>query len=302
MSVASGALLAAFVVLVAALFVLAVVEASLLHVRRSAIASAGAEGDRRSRRLLELLDDLPSVMNAVLLAVLAAQVTAAGIAGALARQWFGDTGITIATVAVTMILFIYGEAIPKTIAIRDPARYGRRLVGLVRALNAIMHPVVLILVKIADWQSPGPGGVDTVTTVSERELLHLTVEAAAAGQIEESDAELIERSFSVGDLRVQQILIPIDQVVAVAADTGVDEALRTAIRAGHRRVAVHDGDRTANRRLRAPARPGRGLRRGRRPDRRRAPATRPGGAAHHAHHRPAAPHAGGSTTPGRRDR
>ena len=235
------ALIAVLVTLVVALFGLAVIEASLLHVRRSAIAVASSEGDRRSLQLLRLLDELPTVMNAVLLAVLLAQVTAAGIAGVLARRWFGGIGVTVATVAVTMVLFIYGEAIPKTIAIRDPARHARRLVGPIRILNAVMRPFVLVLVRIADWQSPGSGGVDTVTTVSEGELLHLTGEAAAAGQIEESDAELIERSFTLGDLRVDQILIPIEDVVAVSARTPVSDALRTAIGAGHRRLVVHDG-------------------------------------------------------------
>lgn len=236
-------LLAVFITLVVALFLLAVVEASLLHVRRSAVASRATDGDPQAKRLLRLLDDLPTVMNTVLLTVLLAQVTAAGIAGVLAERWFGGGGITVATVVVTVVLFVYGEAIPKTLAIRDPARYALRLVRPIRAMTSILRPAVSVLVRVADWQSPSSGGVDTVTTVTEGELLHLTDEAAAAGQIDASDAELIERSFTLGDLQVSQILIPQEEIVSVDVACPVPEALETAIEAGHRRLVVHDGDR-----------------------------------------------------------
>ncbi|MEZ5371945.1 MAG: CNNM domain-containing protein [Microthrixaceae bacterium] len=80
------ALAALFAVLVVVLFVLALMEASLLHLRRSAVVADAASGDRSARRLLELLGDLPRVMNAILLAVLLSQVTATAIAGLLAAR------------------------------------------------------------------------------------------------------------------------------------------------------------------------------------------------------------------------
>jgi CBS domain containing-hemolysin-like protein len=228
------------VALVAALFALALIEASLLHVRRSAVASRVDDSDHRAERLLDLLDDLPTVMNAVLLAVLLLQVTSTAIAGFLAQRWFGGVGITVATVAVTIVLFIYGEAIPKTIAIADPVRHAQRFSGPIRVLSTVLGPLVSVLVRIAEWQSPRTGRIDTVSAVSERELLHLTNEAAAAGEIDESDAELIGRSFTLGDLRVHDVFIPMARVVSVSPTTTVAEALKTAIRAGHRRLPVFD--------------------------------------------------------------
>jgi len=225
-------------VLVVALFGLALVEASLLHVRRSAVVVDAQTGDRRSERLLGLVDDLPRVMNAVLLAVLLCQVTAATVAGVLARRWVGSAGVTVATFVVTIVLFVYGEAIPKTLAIRQPLRIARRLSGPIRWLTGILRPAVSALVWVADVQSPR---TETDSSVGEKELRHLAREAASAGRIEVSDAELVERSFTFGDLCVDQIMVPRADVVAVSTDTPVDEALRTAIAAGHRRLAVFEG-------------------------------------------------------------
>jgi CBS domain containing-hemolysin-like protein len=226
--------------LVAGLFVLALAETSLLQVRRSAAEVEAEAGDRQAAGLLALLDDLPRVLNAVLLTVLLAQVTAATMAGELARDWFGGTGATIATATVTVVLFVYGEAVPKTIAVRNPFPVARRLAAPVRWLSAILRPIVSLLVRFADLQSRGSAR-DTVTSVSEAELRLLADEAAEKGQIEESDAELIERSFDFGDRQVGEILVPRDRVVAVPSHASVADALQTAIAAGHRRLLVHDG-------------------------------------------------------------
>ena len=148
-------LLAILATLVVILFFLAMIEASLLHVRRSAVATLAADGDHRAKRLLTLIEDLPAVMNAVLLAVLLVQVMSTSIAGALAQRWFGGLGITLATVAVTVVLFIYGEAIPKTLAIGDPLRHALRFSPAVRLLTSVMKPLVSVLLRIAAMQSPG---------------------------------------------------------------------------------------------------------------------------------------------------
>ncbi len=241
MSALDATLVIAFFALVAVLFVLAMVEASLLHVRRSAVAAHARDTDRQAVRLLGLLAELPTVMNSVLLTVLLTQVTATAIAGVLAQRWIGGVGITIAALAVTVVLFVYGEAIPKTIAIADPVRHARRFSGLTRALTRVLRPVVSLLLQVARWQSPTIDRGNTVGAVSERELLHLTGEAAEAGEIDRSDAELIQKSFTLGDLLVSDIMIPINDVISVAASTPVDAALHTAIGAGHRRLIVHDG-------------------------------------------------------------
>lgn len=180
-------------------------------------------------------------MNTVLLIVLLVQVTSTALAGFLAQRWLGGTGITIATLGVTAVLFIYGEAIPKTMALADPVRHARRFSPMIAALTVAVGPAVTALVQIASWQSPGTDRADTVKAVSEGELRHLTDEAAAAGEIEPSDAELIEKSFTLGDLRIADIMIPLGDVVSVPASATVLSALRTAIDSSHRRLIVYDG-------------------------------------------------------------
>ncbi len=216
-------------------------EASLLRVRRTAVEVLAEEGDRRARRLLQLIKDLPRVMNTVLLTVLMVQIGAAAVTGLLAEQWFGNVGVTIASVLLTLVMFVYAEAIPKTFAVRHPLRVAKAVTPLVSLLRSALHPVVSLLIWFADLQAPGQGIAGTAG-VTEDELRRMAAEAAQSGEIAPSDLKLMERAFRVGDQHVDEILVPRIDVVSVSSDTPADQALDIALESGHRRLPVHQGD------------------------------------------------------------
>lgn len=216
-------------------------EASLLRVRRTAVEVLAEEGDRRARRLLQLIKDLPRVMNTVLLTVLMVQIGAAAVTGLLAEQSFGNLGVTIASVLLTLVMFVYAEAIPKTFAVRHPLRVAKAVTPLVSLLRSALHPVVSLLIWFADLQAPGQGIAGTAG-VTEDELRRMAAEAAQSGEIAPSDLKLMERAFRIGDQHVDEILVPRIDVVSVSSDTPADQALDLALESGHRRLPVHQGD------------------------------------------------------------
>lgn len=217
--------------------VLAAAEVALLRVRRSMAAVDADRGDRRARHLLALLDDLPVVLNTVLLLVLLAQVGAATIAGFLAERRFGGIGVTVASVAVTATLFLYAEAIPKTMAVRSPYSLARRATPIIAVLVRIWRPIVAVLLRLADLQAPGEGAV--VSALTEEEFRALARESASVGTIAETDAVLVDRSFEFGDQTLRDVMVPREKIVAVHAAERVVPILAGAIASGHRRLPVY---------------------------------------------------------------
>ena len=235
------ALLLVLAGLLIAAFVLGASEAALLRVQRVRVEVAATEGDRRSARLLQLLDDLPRVLNTVLLVVLLVQIGAATVTGMLSGRHFGNLGVTIASIALTVVLFVYAEAIPKTYAVRHPYQVARATTPLLAALAWLLRPVVSVLVWFADLQAPG-SGIAASTTVTEDELRRLASHAAVEGSIEETDRELMERVFEMGDRTVDEILTPRTEIVAVSLNATIAEALDVAIHRGHRRLPIYGED------------------------------------------------------------
>lgn len=223
---------------VAAVF-LAASETSLMRISSVRAASLSEEHGRRGRLLRHLLEDLPQVLSAILLAALLAQIGAATVTGILAERWFGSFGITLASIGLTVVLFIYGEAIPKTYSVRHADRVALMLAPLIAGLELVLRPVVSVLVWLADLQMPGRG-VTTSPTVTEDELRRLAFHAATEGEITRVDLDLIERAFRFGDRRVDDVMVPRMDVVAVSATEAVSDVIATVIDSGHRRVPVYD--------------------------------------------------------------
>ncbi len=228
------------VALVLAVFA-ALSETSLLRASRVRVQAQAASGDRHARRLERLQDELPRVLNAILLLALLSQIGAAALAGVLAERWFGNLGVTIASAALTVVLFVYGEAIPKTYAVRHAEQVGRRLAGAIAAFEWLVRPVVSALVWIADLQAPGRG-VSTGPTITEEELKLLAHSAAREGEITEEDRRLIERAFRLGDRRADDVMVPRTEIIGIAVTVPATDALTLALQAGHRRLVVFEND------------------------------------------------------------
>lgn len=219
---------------------LAMAEVSIVRVRRSQVLVEAKDGSAQAARLLELIDDLPVVLNTVLLVILLLHVTAATIGGVLADRWFGGFGVTMATVVLTIALFLYAEAIPKTKAIQHPHRLALWLTPGLRLLVTVSRPVVSLLAWLVERHTGElPAGSQVIT---EPELVALAEESAAVGTIDPSDAELVGRSFDFNDRRAREVMVPRDRIVAADAEESVAVALERAMTNGHRRLPVVEGD------------------------------------------------------------
>lgn len=233
-------LIVTFVVAFAAAVFLAAAETSLLRVTPVRAATLADTRGKSGQRLARLIEKLPRVLNTILLTALLSQIVAATVVGFLAERWFGSVGVTIASIVLTIVLFIYAEAIPKTYAVSHSDRVALAVSGPVSTLEFVLRPVVSILVAFADLQAPGKG-ITTAPTVTEDELRVLAGRAAAEGEIEDSDVELIARVFRFGDRQTDDIMVPRTEIVGVPSGTPVAKAVEVALGAGHRRLVVYEG-------------------------------------------------------------
>jgi CBS domain containing-hemolysin-like protein len=235
-----ASLVALFVLLFLIAVVLAAAETALVRVSRVRIAALAEEGSRRAGRTLRLLDDLAHVLNTTLLVVLLVQIGAATVTGILAERWFGSLGVTMASIVLTIFLFVYSEAIPKTYAYRNAARVIMALAYPVGLLTSLLRPIVAVLVKFADLHAPGKG-IATTPTVTERELRSLAAAAATEGEITSADLSLIEGAFRLGDRIAEEVMVPRVDMVGIPVSATAEEALDVALRTGHRRLPVYEG-------------------------------------------------------------
>jgi len=196
---------------------------SLQKVRLEHMVSTGAKGAEKVSRMVEHPEKLLAV---VLLGINLANTAAAALGTILAISIWGEQGIIIATVCITIVILIFAETTPKTFA----AHHTERLVTLyARPLGFIawlLTPFVLALswiasgfVRIIGW-APVPKSL-----ASPEEIRTMISVGHKEGTVEEHEARLLHKVFEFGDRPVREVMVPRPEVVAIEQGARLSDLL-----------------------------------------------------------------------------
>lgn len=211
-----------------------------------------AEEPGKGRRIAALARNsarfLASCQIAITLTGFVASATAAvSLADPLERQlgFLGSAAGTISVLLVTVVLayftLVFGELVPKRIAMQRPEGWARIAIGVLTFVTQAARPAVWMLEKstnsVVRLFGVDPNlQRDEVTEEEIRELLE-SQESFTASQ-----RSIIAGAFDIGDRTLREVLVPRGGVVALPNSATADEALHELVRQGHSRAPVHTGD------------------------------------------------------------
>jgi CBS domain containing-hemolysin-like protein len=234
-------LVAVIVLLLVVSAVLALAETSLVRTSRAKALALEDDGHHGARQLVRLVEHPERFLNALLLMVLACQLVVATLVGVLAADWFGGIGVAVAAVFEVVVIFLFGEALPKNWAVMNPERAALFSAPLVSAVVALWPLRMLStgLVGLADLllhRTQKAGGV------SESEILALADVAMEESVIATEERAFIHSIIEFGDTVVREVMVPRPDMQTVDADQPVSEALGVALEVGYSRLPVRDGN------------------------------------------------------------
>jgi len=180
-------------------------------------------------------------LNVVLLLTLLATIGGTTIATSLAVRLFDGVGELVATVAMTLLLFVFADVTPKTFAIQQTDRAGLALAPLLVGLGRLFGPVATGLVKVANAIMPGKG-LPHGPFITEREIRALAEVASEEEEIEEEEKELIHSIFEFGDTIVREVMVPRPDIVAIESDRALRDVQDIVLQHGFSRVPVFEDD------------------------------------------------------------
>lgn len=222
-------------------------ETALLRVRRDDL-----EEDAKSARgpsvlaARELLHSMSRLLVTVLLGNNIVNILGAGVAAALAVRYLGEQwGIVTATVAMTIVTFLFCEVIPKAFAARQPRRVAYAVALPLYLLHQILRPLHIFYDYVIDPLLRRLGAPDTAPQVSStEELMRLARDAAEAplnGPAPDQPIGIIAAAARASDMTVADIVVPRAEVVAFPVDTLPGELLKLVLDEGYTRVPIFEG-------------------------------------------------------------
>jgi putative hemolysin len=197
---------------------------SLQRFRIEYLISTKAKGAEQVARVLERPENF---LSTVLLGTNLVNTAAAALATALAVSIWGEQGIIIATVVVTVLLLIFSETTPKTIAARHPEKLALLYARPIQAISWLFTPFVIALSWVASGFSKMLGGAPVSRSLaSEEEIRTMISMGHKEGTVEEEEAEMLHKVFEFGNRPVREVMVPRTEVVWVTRGTKMADFLK----------------------------------------------------------------------------
>jgi putative hemolysin len=229
--------LVVIVLLIAGVAVLGASEVSITRVNRVRAYRFVEEDRRGASSLVKVAENPAPFLNVVLLLTLLSTIGGTTIATSFAVRHFHGAGELVATVAMTILLFVFAEVTPKTFAIQQTDRVALVLAPLIVTLGRVFGPVAAGLVKLANVIMPGKG-LPQGPFITENEIRALAEVASDEEQIEEEEKELIHSIFEFGDTIAREVMVPRPDIVACEDTCTLRDVQALMLEHGYSRIPV----------------------------------------------------------------
>ena len=221
--------------------VLTLAEAALTRASMVRALALEEEGRRNADRLVRIESDPPRYLNSVYLMVLVTQNGSAIIVAILADRYLGGVGVTLASLAFTLLYFVLVEAMAKTFAVLHSDAVALALSPLVSLLGRVLAMPTRGLIGLANILLPGRG-LKQGPFVSEEDIRSMAEVGSEEGSIDEGEKQLIHSIFEFGDTIAREIMVPRPDIVAIEADKTLRDVQALVLQHGYSRIPVYRGD------------------------------------------------------------
>ena len=216
-------------------------ETAFSSLNQIRLKSRAEDGDSSAARVLNMAEQYDKLLSTILIGNNIVNIAAASIGTILFTQMLGaERGATVSTIVLTIIVLIFGEVTPKSLAKEMPERVATAVSPFLVLLMALMTPLTWLFTQ---WKKllghfVHSGEADTIT---EGELMTMVSEAENDGELTDRESELIRSAIEFDDVEVEEILTPRVDVVAVEDDIPLEELAQTFAESGYSRLPVYHG-------------------------------------------------------------
>ena len=191
---------------------------------------------RKGARIVGKLKSNPAkLLITILIGNNVVNVAASALATVTAEKYFGNAGLSIAIGGMTLLILVFGEIMPKTMAQKYNVRFSLIIGPFIYFLGIILTPLILIF-QVLSTIIPHKG--ESLATEEElKAMVDLTHEA---GEITKHESEYIKNIFEFTDTTVEEIMIPRTDIHALGDSLTIKEALEYITKSPHTRIPVYN--------------------------------------------------------------
>ncbi|HUV03379.1 MAG TPA: hemolysin family protein [Desulfobacteria bacterium] len=217
----------------------AAAEMAFVSVDKLTVQEASLKGRKSAIVLERLLKEPDEVISAIVIGNNLANITASVLAGALATSLVGNIGVGIATAVMTLLIVVFGEAIPKAYGIHND-KFAFLVSRPLYVLRGVFYPLVKAFSVVSDLFLHLLGKEQRKrAVVTEEQVKKLIALGVHDGTIQKDEQKLVEKVFDFDDTIVAEVHVPLEQVVSVPDTVRIEELLKLSADTGYSRFPVY---------------------------------------------------------------
>ncbi len=220
-------------------------ETALTAASRGKLRAAADRGANGAAKALHITEDNERLIGSVLLGNNLVNILATSLATALFTRAFGESGVALATLVMTLLVLIFAEVLPKTYAITNPESAAARVASPISVVVRLFSPVVSAVRAFVRLMLRMFG----VATDPDSHILAVREEIAGAlqlghseGVVEKEDRDRILGALDLSERTVEEIMLHRSKIEMIDADTPPQDILQQCLESSHTRLPVFRGD------------------------------------------------------------
>lgn len=220
--------------------ILSLCELSFLSIKKIDLKKDIDNGNKKAKEVSNILLDMSGFLSTIQVGI-----TLAGfLASAFAADYFADyfmeyikvtvinrsvfRGIllVIITLILSYVTLVFGELIPKKMAISNPKKYAYKYVGIIKNINIIFKPIVTLLTKSTEVICKLLNIKDKEDRMSEEDIRNMILLGKEEGALEENETNYLMNVFKFNDILVKDIMTPKEDVITLSLDNDLKENIK----------------------------------------------------------------------------
>ena len=220
-------------------------ETALTAASRGKLRSAADKGSRGAETALNVTEDNERLIGSILLGNNVVNILATSLATAVLTKLFGQNGVALATLGMTLLVLIFAEVLPKTYAITNPETVAARVASPIRYVILVFSPVVSavrLLVRLVLRMFGVKADPDSNILAVREEIAGALQLGHSEGVVEKEDRDRILGALDLSERFVEEVMLHRSGIQMIDAGLPVPEILAQVLESPHTRLPLYRDD------------------------------------------------------------
>lgn len=216
-------------------------EISFASVNRIHMMSLSSKGNKAAERVLWVLDNFDEALSVLLIGNNIVNIGCATLSVVIATGLWGEKSVSVATVVTTVIIFIFGEMLPKCLARSCNEKFALTVSASLVFLMKLLKPLSAMFTALSSAVAkPFKDRAEPEVTMTEDELQDIVDNISEEDGFDEDTGKLVKSALDFSKLTVDQILVPWEDVVKIQTSMKTPDILEVIKGTRHSRLPVVD--------------------------------------------------------------